>query len=53
MNNKPNFYQMPRQDLRQFWKQKAIATCQQGLLEAMKTNPIGAFVVGAIEGWKQ
>jgi hypothetical protein len=35
------------------WKQKAVAACQQGLLEAMKTNPIGAFVVGAIEGWEQ
>ncbi|MDJ0730901.1 MAG: hypothetical protein QNJ33_13000 [Crocosphaera sp.] len=35
------------------WKQKAIQACQQGLLEAMKSNPIGAFVAGAIEGWKE
>ncbi|MEL4898550.1 hypothetical protein [Crocosphaera sp. Alani8] len=30
------------------WKQKAIQACQQGLLEAIKGNPIGAFVAGAI-----
>ncbi len=35
------------------WKQKAIKAGQQGLLEAMKSNPIGAFVAGAIEGWKE
>ena len=35
------------------WKQKAIQACQQGLLEAMKSNPIGAFVAGAVEGWKE
>ncbi len=35
------------------WKQKAIAACQQGLLEGIKTNPVGAFVAGAIEGWKR
>ncbi len=29
-----------------------MQACQQGLLEAMKSNPIGAFVAGAIEGWK-
>ncbi|MEA5534897.1 hypothetical protein [Crocosphaera sp. XPORK-15E] len=34
------------------WKQKAIKASQQGLLEAIKSNPIGAFVAGAIEGWK-
>ncbi|MGK7942134.1 MAG: hypothetical protein AB4062_18645 [Crocosphaera sp.] len=34
------------------WKQKAIQACQKGLLESMKSNPIGAFVAGAIEGWK-
>ncbi|GBF82064.1 hypothetical protein [Aphanothece sacrum] len=33
------------------WKQKAINAAKQGLLEAMKSNPIGAFVAGAIEGW--
>ncbi|BAQ60632.1 pentapeptide repeat family protein [Geminocystis sp. NIES-3708] len=33
------------------WKQKTIQAFQQGLLEAIKTNPIGAFVAGAIEGW--
>ena len=35
------------------WKQKAIKACKQGLLEAMKSNPIGALVAGAIEGWKE
>ena len=35
------------------WKQKTIQACRQGLLEAMKSNPIGAFVAGAIEGWKE
>ncbi|MDJ0579246.1 hypothetical protein [Crocosphaera sp.] len=35
------------------WKQKAIKACKQGLLEAMKSNTIGAFVAGAIEGWKE
>ncbi len=34
------------------WKQKAIQAGKQGLLESMKSNPIGAFVAGAIEGWK-
>lgn len=34
------------------WRQKTIQACQQGLLEAIKTNPIGAFVAGAIEGWQ-
>ncbi len=34
------------------WKQKAIQACQKGLLEGIKTNTIGAFVAGAIEGWK-
>ena len=34
------------------WKQKAIAACQKGLLESLKNHPIGAFVSGAIEGWK-
>ncbi len=34
------------------WKQKAIQACQKGLLEGIKSNPIGAFVAGAIEGWK-
>lgn len=32
-------------------KQKAIAAFKQGLLEAIKTNPMGAFVIGAIAGW--
>ena len=34
------------------WKQKAIAACQKGLLEILKNHPVGAFVSGAIEGWK-
>ncbi len=34
------------------WKQKAIKACKQGLLETIRTNPIGAFVAGAIEGWQ-
>lgn len=34
------------------WKEKAIAACQKGLLEGLKTNPVGAIVVGLIEGWK-
>lgn len=34
------------------WKQKAINASKQGLLEAMKSNPIGAFVAVAIEGWQ-
>ena len=34
------------------WKQKSIKACKKGLLESMKSNPIGAFVAGAIEGWK-
>lgn len=37
----------------QTWKQKAIQACQKGLLEAMKSNTIGAFVAGAIEEWKE
>lgn len=36
----------------QTWKQKAIEACQKGLLETLKNHPIGAFVAGAIEGWK-
>lgn len=32
-------------------KPKVIKACKQGLLETLKTNPIGAFVVGAIESW--
>lgn len=32
-------------------REKAIAACKQGLLEAIKTSPVGAFVAGAIEGW--
>lgn len=35
------------------WKQQVIKAGQQGLLEAMKSNPIGAFVAGAIKGWKE
>jgi hypothetical protein len=34
------------------WKQKAMAAGKQGLLEVLKSNPIGAFVAGAIEGWQ-
>lgn len=34
------------------WKQRVITACQKGLLETLKNNPIGAFVAGAIEGWK-
>ena len=30
------------------WKQKAIKACQQGLLEPIKTHPVGAFVASAI-----
>ncbi len=33
-------------------KQKAIAAFQKGLLEILKNHPVGAFVSGAIEGWK-
>ena len=33
------------------WKQKAIAAFKQGSLKAIETNPIGAFIVGAIKGW--
>lgn len=32
-------------------KQKATAADKKGLLEGLKTNPVGAFVAGAIEGW--
>lgn len=34
------------------WKQKAMTAGKQGLLEVLKSNPIGAFVAGAIEGWQ-
>lgn len=34
------------------WKQKAIIAGKQGLLEAIKTNFIGAFVVNAIKSWQ-
>ncbi len=34
------------------WKEKAIQANQQGLLEGLKSNLIGAFVAGAIESWK-
>ncbi|MGB0561163.1 MAG: pentapeptide repeat-containing protein [Spirulinaceae cyanobacterium] len=33
------------------WKQKAIRAAKVGTLEALKSNPVGAFVAGAIEGW--
>lgn len=33
------------------WKQKTITAFKQGSLKAIETNPIGAFVVGAIKGW--
>ena len=33
------------------WKQRAIKAFQQGSLKALETNPIGAFIVGAIKGW--
>jgi NAD-specific glutamate dehydrogenase len=35
------------------WKQKAIKALTAGVLETLKTNPVGAFVVGAIEGWSR
>jgi hypothetical protein len=35
------------------WKQRSIKAFQTGLLESLKTNPVGAFVVGAIQGWSQ
>lgn len=34
------------------WKQKAIKAGKQGLLEVLKSNPLGAFVAIAIEGWQ-
>ena len=33
------------------WKQKMISGFKQGSLKAIETNPIGAFIVGAIQGW--
>ncbi|NEO87343.1 MAG: hypothetical protein F6J87_24250 [Spirulina sp. SIO3F2] len=33
------------------WKQKAIHAARSGALEALKSNPVGAFVAGAIEDW--
>lgn len=33
------------------WKERSIKAFKAGSLEALKTNPIGAFVVGAIEDW--
>ncbi len=33
------------------WKQRAINAVKGGTLKILETNPIGAFVVGAIEGW--
>ncbi len=35
------------------WRQKAINAFKQGTLEAIKTHPIGAFVVAAIASWKE
>lgn len=35
------------------WKQKAISAFKQGSLDAIASNPIGAFVVGAIQGWQE
>lgn len=35
------------------WKEKATQALQAGLLETLRTNPVGAFVVGAIEGWSR
>jgi hypothetical protein len=32
-------------------KQRAISAFRGGFLEALKHNPVGAFVAGAIEGW--
>lgn len=32
-------------------KQKAIAVSQKGLLQRLKTNPVGAIIVSLIEGW--
>ena len=34
------------------WKQKAISALTQGSLKVLETNPIGAFIVGAIKGWQ-
>ena len=33
------------------WKQRAVTAFQQGSLKALETNPVGAFIVGAIKGW--
>ena len=35
------------------WKQRAIKALKAGVFESLKTNPVGAFVVGAIEGWEK
>ncbi|MEM8642474.1 MAG: pentapeptide repeat-containing protein [Cyanobacteria bacterium P01_G01_bin.54] len=35
------------------WKQKAIQAAKAGALEALKANPVGAFVAGAIERWTE
>ncbi|NEO86999.1 MAG: pentapeptide repeat-containing protein [Spirulina sp. SIO3F2] len=33
------------------WKAKAIQAAKSGALESLKSNPVGAFVVSAIESW--
>ncbi|MEM8637999.1 MAG: hypothetical protein AAGG51_04150 [Cyanobacteria bacterium P01_G01_bin.54] len=35
------------------WKQKAIRAAKSGALEVLKSNPVGAFVAGAIEDWTE
>lgn len=35
------------------WKQKAIAAFNQGNLQAIETDQIGVFTIGAIRGWKE
>ena len=34
------------------WKQRAVKALKQGTLSTLETNPVGAFVVGAIKGWQ-
>lgn len=34
------------------WKQRAVNALKQGTLSTLETNPVGAFVVGAIKGWQ-
>lgn len=35
------------------WKQRAVRALVQGSLKVLESNPVGAFVVGAIAGWKE